>query len=70
MFSFGILHLVALVVFGLLVWAFIVVFGRILNRAGYSRWWLLTLVVPLLNLIMIWVFAFAGWPAVRPRGQA
>jgi len=66
---FSLWHLIALVVFALLVWAFVAVFGRILNRAGYSRWWLLTMVVPVLNLIMLWVFAFASWPAMRPRAQ-
>jgi K+-transporting ATPase A subunit len=62
-------YLIALVVLVLIAWAFVAVFGRILNRAGYSRWWLLTMVVPLLNLIMLWVFAFASWPGTRPRGQ-
>jgi len=70
MFSFSMWHLIALVVLVLIVWAFVAVFGRILNRAGYSRWWLLTIVVPLLNLIMLWVFAFASWPVTRSRGQA
>ena len=70
MFSFSLWHLIALVVFVLFVWAFVAVFGRIVNRAGYSRWWLLTLFVPLLNLIMLWVFAFASWPVTTPRAQA
>jgi hypothetical protein len=70
MFSLSIWHLTALVILVLIVWAFVAVFGRIVNRAGYSRWWLLTMVVPVLNLIMLWVFAFASWPVTRSRGQA
>ena len=70
MFNLSIWHLMALVVLVLIVWAFVAIFGRILNRAGHSRWWLLTMVVPVLNLIMLWVFAFADWPVARPRGQA
>lgn len=70
MLSFSVAHLVELVVFILLVWAFVSIFGRIVNRAGYSRWWLLTLFVPLLNLIMLWIFAFADWPAARRRSAA
>ena len=69
MVSRSIWHLMVLVVLVLVVWAFIAVFGRILNRAGYSRWWLLTVVVPLLNLIMLWVFAFVSWPVTRARGR-
>lgn len=63
-------HVVELVVFVLLVWAFVAIFGRIVSRAGYSRWWLLTLFVPVLNLIMLWIFAFADWPAARGRSGA
>ena len=70
MFSLSIWHLMVLVILILIVWAFVAVFGRIVNRAGYSRWWLLTMVVPVLNLIMLWVFAFASWPVTRSRGQA
>ena len=71
MLSFSIGCLIAVVaILGLFVWAVVAVFGRILSRAGYSRWWLLTIVVPLLNVIMLWVLAFAVWPVDRPRGQA
>jgi len=38
---------------------------RILRKAGYSGWWVLVTVVPVVNLIMLWVFAFADWPALR-----
>ena len=34
----------------------------IIRKAGYSGWWVLVLFVPLLNVIMLWVFAFARWP--------
>lgn len=37
---------------------------KILNKAGYSRAWILILIVPLVNLVMLWVFAFARWPAL------
>ena len=70
MFSFSMWYFVGLVVLVLVVWAFIAVFGRIVSRAGYSRWWLLTMAVPLLNMIMVWIFAFADWPVMAPRGQA
>jgi uncharacterized membrane protein YhaH (DUF805 family) len=37
---------------------------RILNKAGYSRWWALLFIVPFINVIMVWVFAYAKWPAL------
>lgn len=37
---------------------------RIIRRAGYSGWWMLTMFVPIVNIIMLWIFAFAKWPAI------
>ena len=37
----------------------------ILNKAGYFRWWALLFLIPLVNIIMIWIFAFARWPAFK-----
>ena len=39
--------------------------AKIVSKAGYSGWWCLILLVPLVNIIMIYVFAFADWPALR-----
>ena len=36
--------------------------AMILGKAGYSRWWILVSLIPILNLIMYWVFAFSRWP--------
>ena len=43
----------------------ILIFGPVVKKAGFSRWWSLLLIVPLLNLIMVWVFAFMDWPAEK-----
>jgi uncharacterized membrane protein YhaH (DUF805 family) len=40
---------------------------RILHKAGYSGWWSLLMLIPLLNIAVIWVFAFADWPALKAR---
>ena len=65
---------------GISIWQLIIVlltliptiwiYGRILNKAGYSRWWVLLIFVPLVNLIMIWVFAFAKWPRLEQAKNA
>ena len=39
--------------------------AAIARKAGYSAWWCLILLVPLVNIVMIYVFAFANWPALR-----
>lgn len=46
---------------------------KILNKAGHSGWHSLWILVPLVNLIMIWYFAFKKWPVIREaeeRNQA
>ncbi len=35
---------------------------RILHRAGYSGWWVLLNFVPVVNIVMVWVFSFQSWP--------
>jgi len=42
---------------------------RIVRRAGYSGWWSLIMFVPIVNIIMLWVFAFAKWPAINGTGR-
>ena len=49
------------IVIGFLIFALPVM--EIVHKAGYSRIWILVWFVPLLNIIMLWVFAFSRWPA-------
>lgn len=41
------------------------VFGRSFEKAGYSRWESLALLIPLFNLLVLLWFAFADWPIER-----
>jgi hypothetical protein len=57
----------------LLLYLAFVAFGiwctvRIIRRAGYSGWWVLILLVPVVNIVMFWVFAFSSWPALGGAG--
>lgn len=56
---FWVLWLAVLVVFGY-------PFFRIVSRTGHSGWWVLLMLLPILNLIMPWVLAFKRWPALEP----
>lgn len=42
--------------------------GRILNRLGLSPFWSVLVLVPFLNLIALWVLAFAEWPERKTGG--
>jgi uncharacterized membrane protein YhaH (DUF805 family) len=36
---------------------------RIIQRAGFSGWWVLVVFVPFVNMIALWRFGFGSWPA-------
>lgn len=40
----------------------IVPFWFIFSKAGYSKWLSLLMVVPLVNVILLYYFAFSKWP--------
>jgi len=44
--------------------ALFALFSRVVQRAGFSPWWVLVALVPLVNLVVLWVFAFRRWPAL------
>lgn len=54
-----------LIIIAVLIVIPVLIFGPVVRKAGFSRWWSLLLAVPLINLIMIWVFAFMEWSAEK-----
>jgi uncharacterized membrane protein YhaH (DUF805 family) len=57
--SLSIFHFLIVI---LVLASFIVPVVKIIQKAGYSGWWILLWFVPFANIIMLWVFAFADWP--------
>ena len=56
------------VLFGLGILAIVIVpIVMIIRKAGYSGWWVLIWLVPIANIIMLWVFAFSDWPNLARR---
>ena len=51
-----------------LIFALIVVlpFWQIFAKAGFSSWWSLLMLVPGVNVVALYVLAFADWPP-QPR---
>ncbi len=63
--------LVALiVVFALLFVVMVTAYTNVISRAGYSRWWILILFVPVVDIVMILVFCFKEWPVTRQLREA
>ena len=45
----------------------VVPFWQIFKKAGFSPWLSLLMLVPLANFVMLFVLAFASWPALHRR---
>jgi uncharacterized membrane protein YhaH (DUF805 family) len=63
----SVFHLLIVIVILILYFVPIV---KILQKAGYSGWWCLIVFVPLVNVVMFYVFAFANWPVLRDKRAA
>ena len=37
---------------------------RVFRKSGHSGWWSLVLLVPWVNFVVVWVFAFVRWPTL------
>jgi len=40
-------------------------FRFIFSKAGYSKWLSLLMVVPIVNIVMLYFLAFSTWPSQR-----
>ena len=39
--------------------------AKILGRIGFNQWWAAFAIIPLVNLIFLWILAFIDWPRER-----
>jgi uncharacterized membrane protein YhaH (DUF805 family) len=42
----------------------VVPFVRIFQKAGRTGWWAVLMLIPIVNIIVLWIFAFSQWPAL------
>ncbi|TAM18742.1 MAG: hypothetical protein EPN65_05820 [Pandoraea sp.] len=59
------------------IWHWLIVFILVLGvpliyvpavrKAGFSGWWVVLTWVPVVGLVLLWIFAFARWPAEPDR---
>jgi hypothetical protein len=59
MYAIGPLHMLVL---GLIL---IIPFWQLFSKAGYSGWWSLLMMVPVVNVIALYLLAFSNWPALK-----
>jgi hypothetical protein len=58
MYVFGPVHMLLL---GALL---IIPFWQLFSKAGFSGWWSFLMIVPVVNVIALYVLAFSSWPAL------
>ncbi|MFH1313071.1 MAG: hypothetical protein ABIJ00_07550 [Candidatus Eisenbacteria bacterium] len=46
---------------------FIIPFWKIFSKAGFSPLLAILMIIPIVNLIMVFYLAFAEWPALKGR---
>lgn len=51
------------VMFVLALFVYLYPIGRVLRRVGFSPYWSILALIPLGNLLGLWVLAFSEWPA-------
>ena len=56
-------------VFAVMIVVLLYPIGRILRRIGLSPLWSVLAIIPLVNLIGLWVLAFADWPGRRDAAR-
>jgi hypothetical protein len=49
---------ISLAILLVLMWPYV----KIVQKAGYSGWHVLWMFLPIINLVMLFVFAFSRWP--------
>jgi uncharacterized membrane protein YhaH (DUF805 family) len=52
------------VIIAVLVAITVVPFIRIFQKAGRTGWWAVLMLIPVVNIVVLWIFAFSQWPAL------
>lgn len=62
MFGIGLPELIILVIIGCIT---TLPFWKIFSKAGYSGWWSLIMLIPIVSLLGLFFLAFSEWPIRR-----
>jgi hypothetical protein len=62
--AFGSGRLIVVLILLILV---VIPYWKIFGKAGFSSWLALLILVPIVNLVMLYFLAFADWPVLKER---
>lgn len=60
--SMGITSLIIMLVVAVV---FLIAWYKIFKKAGYPGWYVILMIIPVVNLIIFLVFAFGQWPILK-----
>ncbi len=46
----------------------IFIYRPVAEKAGFPGWWAVTMAIPVVNIAVVWAFAFMEWPVEREAG--
>ncbi|ACV79373.1 DUF805 domain-containing protein [Nakamurella multipartita] len=68
--TWGVGAIVGASLLGLVIWVvFLIAYIKIISKAGYSGWWVLIMFVPIVNVVMLLIFAYKEWPIERELAE-
>ena len=62
MFGIGMPELIIIAFIAIVI---VLPYWKIFSKAGFSGWLSITMIIPLLNIVMLFYLAFAEWPALK-----
>lgn len=65
MFGLGLSELIVILVILLILFIPTYFVAKVLNKAGFSGWYSLLSLVPIINVVCLWLFAFIEWPVEK-----
>jgi uncharacterized membrane protein YhaH (DUF805 family) len=45
----------------------VVLFVPVLRKAGFSGWWIVLFMIPIVGIVFLWIFAFVQWPSDKQQ---
>ena len=60
MSSFSLWHWLIVLI---LLLVYVCPISKIIKKAGFSPWWSLVSMLPVINIVALWVFATVEWPS-------
>jgi len=66
-YGYGGLVALGVLIFYLLYVLLLLVLTPAVRKAGFSGWWVMLALLPPIGIVLLWIFAFAKWPAYPDR---